>query len=180
MSGVTVRLRSEEDLPGLVAILERVQQRRGYPDSVRGDLGAWLSGRRVWRSWVAVLDDELAGQVSLATAAGDHAEEVWTSALGQQPGELAVVKRLFVEPALEGRGIGRLLLDTSVAEAHRRGLRPVLDVTTASTAALALYKRAGFSVIGTIDALWSRGEVHLTCLAGPPPPAEPPEGPPAR
>jgi len=58
---------------------------------------------------------------------------------------IAEMKRMYVLPACRGRGIGRLLLSAFLAKARELGYRAVrLDTIPRLTAALALYRKAGF------------------------------------
>ena len=62
--------------------------------------------------------------------------------LGPGVGEL---KRMYVDRALRGKGIGRALLDRLETEARALGLdRLVLETGIRQIEALALYRRAGF------------------------------------
>ena len=57
----------------------------------------------------------------------------------------AEVKRMYVEPALRGGGIGRRLVEALEAEARRLGAeRLVLETGARQVEALALYTRCGF------------------------------------
>jgi len=57
----------------------------------------------------------------------------------------AELKRMYVVPSLRGRGVGRALLAALEAEARALGAdRLVLETGVRQTAALALYRRAGF------------------------------------
>jgi ribosomal protein S18 acetylase RimI-like enzyme len=68
--------------------------------------------------------------------------------LGRGPGGDAELKRMFVDPAMRGRGIGKGLLDVAVAHARARGFdRIVLDSTRDMRAAVGLYRAAGFREI---------------------------------
>lgn len=62
--------------------------------------------------------------------------------------ETAEVKRMFVDPAWRGRGVGRALMETLVAAARARGYATLRLGTLADmTAAHALYRSLGFSPI---------------------------------
>ncbi|KAI1340494.1 acyl-CoA N-acyltransferase [Xylariaceae sp. FL0016] len=59
------------------------------------------------------------------------------------------VQRLFVDPEMQGGGVGRGLLDEALKRARQEGFRGVwLMVWTGATVARGLYKRAGFEEIG--------------------------------
>lgn len=173
---IALRRRLETDLPALLEVLSRVQSVRGYPATMPADPAAWLCSERLLESWVALVDGSIAGQVSLASAAGDRAQSVWSSALVCSEDELGVIKRLFVDPGQERKGIGRRLLRRAVAEAHAKALWPVLDVVSSSEGPLVLYRGEGFALVGDLVMCWpgSDGPVKVSCLAGPPPPCRKP------
>lgn len=61
----------------------------------------------------------------------------------------AEIQTIAVARAAQGRGIGRELLQHCLAEADRRGLpRMLLEVEADNTAAITLYERHGFTVVG--------------------------------
>jgi GNAT superfamily N-acetyltransferase len=148
---------------------------RGYPSVLPTPAGAFFAGSRVTSSFVALLDGEIIGQVSTASAVGDPAEGVWTSALGCSAERLCVLKRLLVDPRREGMGAGRSLLEVAVAAAHAEGLWPVLDVVDRRSRALRLYLRAGWRDVGGTNVPAAPGGdcagLAVRCLVGPPPPA---------
>ena len=60
----------------------------------------------------------------------------------------AEVKRMYVEPEVRGRGVGKAILDHLESAARVLGARRlVLETGTYQTAAIGLYRRAGFSPI---------------------------------
>ena len=62
--------------------------------------------------------------------------------------ETAELKRMYVDPAARGTGLGRRLLDALEAEARTLGVRRfVLETGARQTAALALYRATGFQPI---------------------------------
>lgn len=171
-SSIEVRRRTAADLEALAGVLGRVHAVDGYPVNLPPDPVAWLSGPRTRASWVAVTDDDcVIGHVSRSVTEGDQAEALWTGALSCESEDLGVVKRLFVDPDYRAAGVGRRLLETVVADSHRLGLRPVLDVDVGAAPANGLYLRAGFFVVGTMELTWTGlGGVFVAhCYAGPQP-----------
>lgn len=175
--GLVIRRRLDADMAQLAEVLHRVHLRDGYPITMPEDPAAWLSSTRNQASFVATLDSRLVGHASRATAVGDQAEQVWTTALGEEADRLAVVKRLFVDPSAWGHGIGRRLLAAVTADAHAHGLRPVLDVDSTSAEANALYCAAGFRHVGELELTWTGlgGVFVARCYVGPPPDATGPQ-----
>lgn len=59
------------------------------------------------------------------------------------------VHTIAVDPRVQGRGIGRRLLDALLAEADAHGGPVFLDVRVGNEPAIALYRSAGFERVGT-------------------------------
>ncbi|MET8230627.1 N-acetyltransferase family protein [Micromonospora sp. NPDC005298] len=56
---------------------------------------------------------------------------------------------VYVDPAAQGRGVGRLLLDTLIASTEAAGIWTIQSgIFPENAASLALHQRAGFRVIG--------------------------------
>lgn len=70
-------------------------------------------------------------------------------ALVPQQGGWGEVKRMYVDPAARGRGLGRMILAALEAEARRTGLSGLrLETGIKQALAIALYVSAGFREIG--------------------------------
>jgi phosphinothricin acetyltransferase len=67
----------------------------------------------------------------------------------------SVEDSIYIDPAAQGRGIGRALLDRLVAEAEARGFRQMIAVIgdSAQAPSIALHRAAGFQHIGTLEAV---------------------------
>ena len=79
--------------------------------------------------WLAVNGDDAIGCVALRPLADDIGE----------------VKRMYVDGAWRGQGVGRALLETLIASARARGYRRLrLGTIAEMTAARSLYRALGF------------------------------------
>ncbi|WP_328378536.1 GNAT family N-acetyltransferase [Streptomyces sp. NBC_00440] len=144
-----IRLRRDADLAACVRILTDVHTRDSYPLNWPADPAGWLTPDGLLGAWVAELGGEVTGHAVLSP--GDEAGT-------------CQVNRLYVSPAARGHRVGELLMDRVTCAARKSGLRPVLDVVTTNTAAVALYERLGWIRTATVHAPWSRDPavmVHL-------------------
>ncbi len=76
--------------------------------------------------------------------------------MSRAPSE-AEVHTIGVDPAYQGLGVGRLLLDGLLEAADRIDAVVFLEVRTDNEAALALYRRTGFAVVGTRRRYYASG-----------------------
>ena len=128
-----------------VEILRSVYERAGYPINWPADPAVWLTPADALGIWVAVDGRQVVGHVVL-TAAGEGVE----------------VERLFVDPRMTGRGLGRLLLDHCVTVAAELGRPLALDVVDNRGPAVHLYRNAGWQEAGRTPIDW--GGDHATEL----------------
>jgi ribosomal protein S18 acetylase RimI-like enzyme len=95
---------------------------------------------------VAEVDGVIAGYISIRPATELQASR-----------HVQHVTGLAVDPALQGRGVGRALVEAAAVEAASRGARRLtLRVLEPNVAARQLYDACGFVVEGVL-----RGEFHL-------------------
>jgi GNAT superfamily N-acetyltransferase len=139
-------------LPACVAVLRRVHDESGYPARWPGDPAGWLCPPGLMAAWIAEQDGVVAGHAGLVR---DVQAGCLLTATGREAHELAGVVRLFVDPAARHLGHGRELLDTAAAHAVSAGLVTVLDVVDGARAAIALYERSGWLLVGRERATWS-------------------------
>src|SRR4051795_13416615 len=101
----------------------------------------WAEFRRghlAEHSYVALLDERVVGWVS-ATPVSDRC--VYAG---------VVEHSVYVDPAAQGRGIGRALLAALVASTESAGIWTIQSgVFPENAASLALHRSAGFRVVGT-------------------------------
>ncbi len=167
---VTVRPRAAEDVTHLVRLLGEQQAGSGYP--VRWPL-PFPTEDFVVRStelaaWVAVVDGEVVGHVSLLALGPGWDTDAWVAATGEEPAAMAAVGVLFVDPARAGLGIGSRLLATAVERARTLGRLPVLDVVQETPRAVELYRRHGWQEVGRVRPPWlPEGRLPLLLMALP-------------
>jgi L-amino acid N-acyltransferase YncA len=65
----------------------------------------------------------------------------------------SVEDSIYIDPQMQGRGIGRALLDRLIVESEARGFRQMIAVIgdSANTASIELHRAAGFRLVGTLD-----------------------------
>src|SRR5215475_3909908 len=89
---------------------------------------------------VAVVDGEVVGYVRVQPATRFRSSD-----------HVLSVNGIAVDPARQGQGIGRALIEAAIAEARRRGARRLtLRVFSPNEKARRLYESAGFVVEGVL------------------------------
>ena len=113
-----------------------------------GFLGEELDGEGIDRDiarWPEVYDG-VAGVLLIVVEPGG--EVVGTAAVRRLSPGVGELKRMWIRPAHQGRGLGRPLLDACLAEARGLGFRVLrLDSERRLAAAVHLYRNAGFTEI---------------------------------
>ena len=84
----------------------------------------------------------------LLVVAGAAGEVVGTAAVRLLEPGVGEIKRMWLRPAWQGRGLGRRLMDACLDEARRLGCRALrLDTQAKLEAAVRLYRAYGFSEV---------------------------------
>ena len=117
------------------------------------------SGEKTWKKYMktvsfAIHDDEPVGMIVCVASTGSkfrHISEIYS---------------FYVKPAYRGRGIGKELLDHALAKARRnaRTLKVRLYVNSRQRAAIGLYEKAGFIVVGRLKREMKVGLKFYTML----------------
>lgn len=127
----------ERDLEAAAGIVLPALGASWTPDALRGELTR-------------------TGALALASRSGD---ELIGCALGWVVVDELEISVVAVAPQHRRAGLGRALLSAFLAEAFVRGARTAfLDVRAGNTAALALYRGAGFEETGRRAAYYADGE----------------------
>lgn len=132
-------------------------------DAIRGLVGSFIAWLRVlyaedtsavdeyFRSIqpeLAALPGEYAAPRGVLLMAVDDDRPVGMVALRDLGGETCEMKRMFVDSALHGKGVGRALAEQLVSEGRRLGYaRMRLDTSYRQAAAIGLYRTLGFKEI---------------------------------
>lgn len=98
---------------------------------------------------IAHWQEEYDGRTGVLLVVADAAGEVVGTAAVRllEPG-LGELKRMWLRPAWQGRGLGRRLMDACLDEARRLGCRALrLDTQAKLEAAVRLYRAYGFSEV---------------------------------
>lgn len=144
----TIRPRTPTDLPKTASLLAKVHARDSYPVQGVQRAEAFLSSPSTLSAWVAVRPSgEVIGHAALSSPSlSDPAVALWKTQDRSEP--IAVLERLFVDPAARGEGLAGRLMRVAVAESGRRGLRAVLFALVKDQAAMRLYVREGWEEFG--------------------------------
>lgn len=140
-----IRVKNAADDAGCVALMRQTHEIDGYPRYWPHRPERFLTPDQETHAWVAETAGALVGHVALHDARQHPTLPAAQRATGLPAERLAVVARLMVSPAVQGRGVGRDLLAAAVDEAQRSCRRPVLDVVQESVAAVAFYEKAGWT-----------------------------------
>jgi GNAT superfamily N-acetyltransferase len=150
-SRLRIKQRKASDLHELGKVLVRVHQLDGYPVEGVTDPEGWLTPRREIAAWMALLDDRPIGQVSLTEATmDDDAVQVWVNESHGSLDDVAVVVRLFVDPAHRGQGAAQELMRAAHEYAASTGKRLIFDVMLKDQSAIRLYEALGCQRLGLI------------------------------
>jgi len=141
---VTVRDYTDADWPAVWAVVEQVV-RAGDTFPYPVDLDE-ATARAIW------LDNGPGGRVTVAVA-GD--ELLGTAKMGRNrpgPGSHVATASYMVTDAARGRGVGRALVEDSLAWARESGFAAMQfnAVVETNRGAVRLYESLGFTIVGTV------------------------------
>ncbi|MEU9826293.1 GNAT family N-acetyltransferase [Micromonospora chersina] len=140
MAEITVRPMASDDADRVLAI---------YQAGLDGGDASFETTAPTWTAF----DEARLPDHRFVAVDGDESVIGWiavspTSARAVYAG--VVEHSIYVDPAAQGRGVARLLLDTLIASTEAAGIWTIQSgVFPENTASLALHQRAGFRVIGT-------------------------------
>lgn len=160
---MTVRPRRPDDVPALVAALWAQQPESRYPfrDPLPIPVERFLHVDDAVAAWTAELDGRPVGHVCrtgpvAGFALAEELNDVCATAHGCPVERLSWVTSLFVAREARGLGVGRLLLETVVADIEAAGSRACLEVLPVHPAAIALYRATGWREVHRLRPEWLR------------------------
>ena len=164
---LVIRERRPEDLPALVPVLAESHQASASPVNWPADPPRWLTPDGLLGAWVAEVDGVVLGHIALVMA-GEVTSGPWAADTGRPADEAAEVSRVFVAEAAQGKSVGRRLLDAACASAKAQGRHPILGVLDHNRSAIAMYERAGWRRLASVDFPLSDSRIALMhCYAAP-------------
>ncbi|KAB2812972.1 GNAT family N-acetyltransferase [Pimelobacter simplex] len=165
-----IRPRRAADLPALADVLFAQQPETRYPyrNPLPIPVEQFLHADDARAAWTAELGGRPVGHVCW-TAPDDAGERdrYCAEAHGCSVADLGWVSTLFVGAAARGHGVGRMLLDTAVADVRRAGRRPCLEVLPLHAAAHGLYRAAGWTEAARVSAPWAPPGVPVVLMVLP-------------
>lgn len=141
------RFDTEQHGDACAALAVKVRERDGaYPPAVvpssRAAISEWLSDEQYLSRVVVTANSQVVGHVGLV-----QPHEYLLSRLPHADLPWVEVTKLFADPEHRRLGVGTILLENAQSEAGRLGLRAALAVMGATPAAVALYRRLGWSEV---------------------------------
>lgn len=137
----TIRAREPSDIPVLINILQAVYDLTAYPVDGPASFPARFTSPNALHSLVATYNGEIAGHAEVQDASKHP--PVITESL-QPISDYAAFVSLFVDPKIQGKGIGARLVEEAVAWGKGEGKRLVLIVLEKDEAAIRMYERMGW------------------------------------
>ena len=119
------------------------------PDTDRDVAIAYFMGSGI-SSWVAELEGQVAGMYKLIPNYRDLGSHVANASF-------------MVDPAAQGKGVGRAMAEHCVAQARLAGFEAMQFnfVVSTNTAGVELWKKFGFSIVGTLPKAFRHSRLGL-------------------
>jgi len=132
------------------------------PDLVSSVFKNWLISEDVTHRWVALVNNEVVGHISLVKGHEYLTEHL--AANGEVPytdkGYLEIGK-FFINPSFQGHGIGTKLLQHAITTSLEEGFTPALAVISTSTKAIEVYKKENMKPVGYFDGIHGKNFIFV-------------------
>ena len=140
-AAISIRAANEGDIPVLRALADRIWN-ECYPDMITFEQIRYMLG---WMYAPERIAEEMRRGVRWAIV--EAAEPVGYLAHERDADGVVHLHKLYLDRALQGRGIGQVMLQHVEREARREGARSIeLRANKGNARALAAYARAGFRI----------------------------------
>ncbi|MDR3085306.1 MAG: GNAT family N-acetyltransferase [Christensenellaceae bacterium] len=147
--GETIELRSAgaADAEAMIELLNKVDRQTKYLSREPGEFTASIEEEANW------LKNAESDETSLQLIAFHQGEAVGCCGISPIAAKRRFVHRavlgMMVEQGFQGRGLGRLMLETSIGLCKQAGFEQLeLEVVAQNLRAIALYSSLGFEVVG--------------------------------
>ncbi|KAH7090221.1 acyl-CoA N-acyltransferase [Paraphoma chrysanthemicola] len=141
---VVIRPREPSDVPNLTQILTNVYNLTKYPVDGPSSFPARFSSPKTLYSFVAIYNDTVAGHAELQPATVLNPIVKQSLASHGAIESFATLVTLFVDPNIQGKGIGARLVEDALAWGRREGMRLALIVLAKDVAAIRMYEKMGW------------------------------------
>jgi ribosomal protein S18 acetylase RimI-like enzyme len=143
-NSVTIRPRTPSDVPILTDILTEVYNLTKYPVDGPPSFPTRFQSTKALASIVALYDGKIVGHAELQDASGLN-PQVIDSLIPHAPlSSFAALVSLFVDPKIQGKGVGARLVREALARGKVEGKRLVLIVLEKDEAAIRMYEKMGW------------------------------------
>jgi GNAT superfamily N-acetyltransferase len=143
-NSVTIRPRAPSDVPTLIEILTDVWNLTKYPVDGPPSFPSRFQCTKALHSIVALYNGKPVGHAELQDASGLNPLVVEPLTSYAPLSSYAALVSLFVDPAMQGKGIGARLVKEAMVWARVQGKRLVLVVLDKDTAAIRMYEKMGW------------------------------------
>ena len=141
---VTVRLREPSDVAELTAILTTVYEFTKYPVDGPSSFPSRFQSKNALTSIVALYNGALVGHAELQDTSGLNPTVVAFLQSQEPLTSFAALVTLFVDPKVQGKGIGARLVSEAMERGRQARKRLVLVVLDKDTAAIRMYEKMGW------------------------------------
>ncbi|KAH7401091.1 acyl-CoA N-acyltransferase [Phaeosphaeria sp. MPI-PUGE-AT-0046c] len=139
-----IRLRESSDIGSLIDILTTVYNLTRYPVDGPSSFSTRFKASNSLVSIVALYKGALAGHAELQDISGLNSLVVDFLQSQGPLNSFAALVSLFVDPRMQGKGIGARLVEEAVERGRQRGRRLVLIVLDKDTTAIRMYEKLGW------------------------------------
>jgi ribosomal protein S18 acetylase RimI-like enzyme len=141
---ICIRQRQPSDIPELISILTSVHNLTSYPVDGPSSFPARFDSKHSIRTIVALHDSNLAGHAELQTTNSLNPKVVELLTQRAPIDTYVALSTLFVDPKLQGKGVGARLMQHLLEWSREQGKKVVLIVLEKDQAAIRMYEKIGF------------------------------------